>query len=137
MGSRASLILAVIILLIVSSTTFAQDNPASPTDSLVRVLVSKGVITPEEARLIGVNASPAEQRDRLATLLRDKGVISSAEFEMVRTGSPNTKVAPINANYKTSAAERPAPAPQPSPPTAIAPVAPVRLLGIAMPKRDG
>jgi hypothetical protein len=137
MGSRASLILAVIILLIVSSTTFAQDNPASPTNSLVRVLVSKGVITPEEARLIGVNASPAEQRDRLATLLRDKGVISSAEFEMVRTGSPNIKVAPINADYKTSAAERSAPAPQPSPPTVIAAVAPVRLLGIDMPKRDG
>ncbi len=137
MGSRASLILIVIILLIFSSTTLAQDNPANPTDPLVRVLVSKGVITPEEARLICVNATPTEQRDRLATLLRDKGVISSAEFEVVRTGSANTTVAPVNADYKTNAAERPASAPQPSPPTVIAAVAPVRLLGIDMPKREG
>lgn len=57
------------------------DNSSDP---LVRVLVSKGVLTPEEARLIVTIATPAEQRDRLATLLRDKGVISTAEFEQVR-----------------------------------------------------
>src|SRR5437773_9856885 len=122
MGSRAILILAVIILLIGSLTAFAQDNPASATDPLVRVLVSKGVITAEEARLISVNTSPAEQRDRLATLLRNKGVISLAEFEVVRTASPNATVIPMNADYKTGAAEKPASAPQPSPPTVIAAV---------------
>jgi hypothetical protein len=137
MGSRASLILAVIILLIVSPIAFAQNNAANATDPLVRVLVTKGVITPEEARLISVNASPAEQRDRLATLLRDKGVISSAEFEVVRTASPATTVAPINADYKIGASEKPAPASQPSPPSVIAAVAPVRLLGIDTPKREG
>lgn len=137
MGSRSSLILAVIILLIVSLTAFAQDNPANATDPLVRVLLSKGVITAEEARLVSVNASPTEQRDHLATLLRDKGVISAAEFEVVRAGAPNTTVAPINADYKTSVTEKPAPAPQSAPPTVIAAVAPVRLLGIDAPKREG
>jgi len=129
--------LIMIVLLIVAPNTFAQDNPAGPADPLVRVLVSKGVITAEEARLISVNASPAEQRDRLATLLRDKGVISSAEFETVRTASPNPTIVPMNADYKTSAVVRPAAEPQSSPPTVIAAVAPVRLLGIDAPKREG
>src|SRR5260370_31199533 len=127
----------MIVLLIVARNTFAQDNPAGPADPLVRVLVSKGVITAAEARLISVNGLPAEQRDRLATLLRDKGVISSAEFETVRTASPNATVIPINADYKTGAAEKPASAPQPSPPSVIAAVVPVRLLGIDAPKREG
>src|SRR5438045_5596527 len=43
----------------------------------------------------------------------------------------------MNADYKTGAAEKPASAPQPSPPSVIAAVAPVRLLGIDAPKREG
>jgi len=129
-----------LLILIIASIVFtiarAQETTASATDPLVRVLVSKGVITPEEARLISVNASPAEQRDRLATLLRDKGVISSAELEAVRTVSPTSTVVPINADYKTMPPAKAA-APQPSPPTVIAAVAPVRLLGIDTPKREG
>jgi hypothetical protein len=125
----------IIALLMTSAIVRAQEGNA--TDPLVRVLMSKGVITPEEARLITVNASPAEQRDRLATLLLDKGVISAAEFEGVRTPSAGGVVAPIKADYKTAPAANAAAAPQPSPPTVIAAVAPVRLLGIDTPKREG
>ena len=56
-----------LISLIAFSTARAQDNGSNSTDPLVRVLVTKGVLTTEEARSITMKASPAEQRDRLAT----------------------------------------------------------------------
>jgi hypothetical protein len=119
------------------SIGFAQADRS--TDPLVRVLVTKGVLTTEEAQSIMVNASPAEQRDRLAALLRDKGVISAGEFEAVRAAAPTENVAlrTMNAGYKTAPLPTAAAAPQPSPPTVIAAVAPVRLLAIDTPKRDG
>ena len=128
-----------LISLIAFSTARAQDNGSNSTDPLVRVLVTKGVLTTEEARSITANASPAEQRDRLATLLRDKGVISASEFEAVRTVAPTENVTfkAMNADYRSGAPEKPSAAPQPSPPTVIAAVAPVRLLGIDSPKREG
>ena len=77
-----------IIGLLALPTALAQSD--NSTDPLVRILVTKGVITTEEARAIVTNASPAEQRDRLAVLLRDKGVISAAEFAATRTNPPAT-----------------------------------------------
>src|SRR6185503_783899 len=126
------LALICVIALLAIPIAFAQDN--NSTDPLVRILVTKGVITTDEARVITTNASPAEQRDRLAILLRDKGVISAAEFESTRT---NSNVAVVTADYKPSVSEQPAPAPQATPPPTIAAVAPVRLLGIDAPKREG
>ena len=130
-------ILILLVALLTFPIAFAQTQ--STTDPLVQVLVTKGVLTTEEARLITANASPAEQRDRLATLLRDKGVISASEFEAVRTVAPaeNMALKAMNADYKTAPAAGSAAAPQPSPPTVIAAVAPVRLLGIDTPKREG
>jgi hypothetical protein len=126
------LALICVISLLAIPFAFAQDN--NSTDPLVRILVTKGVITADEARVIVTNASPAEQRDRLAIILRDKGVISAAEFEATRSSGP----AMVTADYKTSAPEPPpAAAPQASPPPVIAAVAPVRLLGIDAPKREG
>ncbi|HJY30733.1 MAG TPA: hypothetical protein VJ306_22055 [Pyrinomonadaceae bacterium] len=126
------LTLICIIGLLGMPIVFAQDN--NSTDPLVRILVTKGVITADEARVIVTNASPAEQRDRLAVILRDKGVISAAEFEATRTNGP----AMVTADYKTSTREQPpAAAAQASPPPVIAAVAPVRLLGIDAPKREG
>src|SRR4029078_498061 len=80
------LALICVISLVAVPFAFAQDN--NSTDPLVRILVTKGVITADEARVIVTNASPAEQRDRLAVILRDKGVISAAEFEATRTNCP-------------------------------------------------
>jgi hypothetical protein len=126
--------LTLIVALLSFPIVVAQSTP----DPLVQVLVKKGVLSAEEARLISNNASPAEQRDRLAALLRDKGVISNDEFEAVRANTNvATSVAPVlNADYKTSSSKGVA-APQPSPPRVIAAVAPVRLLGIDVPKREG
>src|SRR5207302_811771 len=130
MTSYSRTLFILIVALLAFPIARAQDNPASPTDPLVRVLLSKGVLTAEEARLISVNATPEQQRNRLATLLRDKGVISAAEFEAVRMVAPGgeTTITLRDADYKPGVAERPTAAPQPSPPSRIAAIAPVRLL---------
>jgi hypothetical protein len=130
-----SLTLFCVMALLVVPAVFAQADDSA--DPLVRVLVTKGVLTAEEARSIVANASPAEQRDRLATLLRDKGVISAAEFEQVRPKAPASSVTLMTADYKPNNPEPPAAVPQNTPPPVIAAVAPVRLLGIDPPKREG
>ncbi len=129
------LILFFVLLLTITSTAIAQtENTADP---LIRILQAKGVLTDDEARSITAGASLAEQRDRLAALLRDKGVISSSEFDAVRTttASPETKT--ITADYKPAPSTPAPPPPQTTPAKAIAAVAPVRLLGIDTPKREG
>ncbi len=108
----------------------------SQTDPLVRVLQTKGILTETEVRAITANASPEEQRNRLAALLRDKGVISATEFEAVRATPTSSEVKAIAADYKTSPPQPVLPEPQPAP-TVIAAVAPVRLQGIDVPKREG
>jgi hypothetical protein len=126
----------ILIVGLIAPTVLAQSEPTP--DPLVQVLVKKGVITTEEAGLITNNATPAEQRDRLAALLRDKGVISTAEFEAVHTNTSVTPAGPsiMNADYKAAPPANTAAAPQPSP-AVIAAVAPVRLLAIDTPKREG
>src|ERR1700741_1945420 len=65
-------------------------DPSSGTnfdaDPLIRVLVTKGVLTTDEDRCIS-DGKPSEQRDRLAQLLRDKGLISAADLEALRADS--------------------------------------------------
>src|SRR5215831_11498917 len=129
------LVLAIAVSLSTAPVVLAQSD--GENDPLVRVLEAKGVLTPAEARAIAANASPAELRDRLATLLRDKGVISAAEFEAVRANISSPTVKAITADYKGTSLN-PASAPtQPTPPRGIAAVAPTRLLGIDVPKREG
>ena len=112
------------------------------TDPLVRVLISKGVLNETEGRAISASGTPSEQRDRLATVLRDKGLLSAAEYEAVRTVAlteEKTKTLtylPENAGPATEEVARETQTPAPAP-TVIAAVAPVRLLGIDSPKREG
>src|SRR5437763_1083528 len=128
----------VTLAVVASSFVFAQTD--NSTDPLVRVLQAKGVLTEAEARAITANASAAEQRDRLAVLLRDKGVLSPAEFEALRANTANTSSPTprtITADYKTTSPNPSATTPQPTPAKVIAAVAPTRLLGIDVPKREG
>jgi hypothetical protein len=112
------------------------------TDPLVRVLISKGVLNEDEGRSISAAGTPSEQRDHLAILLRDKGLLSATEYEAVRTVAPTedpTKVlASSSGNAGPATAETASKTQTPTPaPTVIAAVAPVRLLGIDLPKREG
>ncbi|HJP95141.1 MAG TPA: hypothetical protein VJ875_24485 [Pyrinomonadaceae bacterium] len=129
--------IALSIVVCFVSAVFVSAQTDSSTDPLVRLLEEKGVLTATEARTITENASPKEQRDRLAALLRDKGVISSAEFETLQPTPASAAVKTITAEYKVPESNKPAAEPQPSPPSVIAAVAPVRLLGIDTPKREG
>ncbi len=134
---RVYLRLTLLVIIGLASAPVAFSQSADKPDPLVRVLQSKGILTEAEARAITANASPEEQRDRLATLLRDKGVISTTEFDALHTTTPSAEMKVTTAEYKTSSPEPVAPKPQSTPAPVIAAVAPVRLLGIDAPKREG
>jgi hypothetical protein len=122
---------------------------ADIADPLVRVLVSKGVISVEEGRVVASGRTPSEQRDRLASMLRDKGIISPVEFEAVRSTPLVTPAAGVALSepketasvaadrqdrQQQSSAARSKP---PAPPGVVAAVAPLRLLQVEPPKREG
>ncbi len=108
-------------------------------DPLVRVLITKGILTEAEGHSIGASGNVIEQRDRLASLLRDKGLLTGVEYEAVRIVVPNEGLATVSSPSNASPrAEAPSKSQTPAPaPTVIAAVAPVRLLGIDPPKREG
>lgn len=110
---------------------------SNTTDPLVRMLVTKGVLTETEGNAITSSGTVAEQRDRLAVLLREKGIISAAEYDAVHTVVPVGETVALSAKPTSPKAE-PAqpPTPQATPPV-IAAVAPTRLLPIDLPKREG
>lgn len=120
----------------------AAETNLAVADPLVRLLVTKGILTAAEGATLSASDVPLEQRDRLAALLRDKGLISAAEFEALRTVQP----AENRARATVAAPEKPAVAkssksaavqPKASPPAVNAAFAPVRLLPIDPPKREG
>ena len=135
--------LTLVVVVTLGSALVVYSQSADKADPLVRVLQSKGILTEAEARVITTNASAEEQRNRLAVLLRDKGVISATEFDALQTTMPaSTEMKMTTADYKTLSPAPPpasalAPEPQSTPPPVIAAVAPVRLVGIDVPKREG
>jgi hypothetical protein len=116
---------------------------ASISDPLLNLLLSKGLLTMEEARAV-LSGDTASQRDRLATLLKEKGLISAAEFDALRASDSNSGKVAADATGpgRSSASElststvRAAPRKPPAP-SVIAAVAPVRLLPIDVPLREG
>ena len=132
---RSFIHLTVILIVSLGTATTVLSQSANANDPLVRVLQAKGILTENEVREITTNASLSEQRDRLAALLRDKGVISSEEFEAIRSATTSSAMT-MTAEYKTNSKSPVSAAPQPTP-DVIAAVAPVRLVGIDAPEREG
>jgi hypothetical protein len=130
-------VLFALVLFTHLAATQLMAQQSNTTDPLVRMLVTKGVLTETEGNAITGTGTVAEQRDRLAVLLREKGIISSAEYETVRTVVPIAETVALNAKStaEVSAKAEP-PTPQATPPV-IAAVAPTRLLPIDVPKREG
>src|SRR5215203_663295 len=92
-------LMMLILSLFLVQQAFSQASSApteSIADPLVRVLITKGVLTEAEGRSIGAGGNPIEQRDRLATLLRDKGLLTGAEYEAVRTVVPPAALARVS-----------------------------------------
>ncbi|HKR12374.1 MAG TPA: hypothetical protein VJT15_09975 [Pyrinomonadaceae bacterium] len=121
-----------------------SDKPTTPTsttpDPLLKLLISKGLLTNEDAESVISAGDETKQRQRLAALLRDKGVISAAEFESLQPTTANTvasDTAPATGEQVAAAVTRPPPRQTPSAPTVIPAVAPTRLLPIDTPKREG
>jgi hypothetical protein len=119
------------------STAAATPQP----DPLLRLLISKGLLTTEEAAVILNSGTQAQQRDRLATLLKDKGLISNAEFETLQStsgvGATGGNVNTTPANSIPLVGTRPVSVQKSQAPPIIAAVAPVRLLPIEPQARQG
>ena len=110
--------------------------------ALLGLLVSKGVLSAEEAKSLG--GTPAQQNARLLELLRQKGILSAADYAALTTPSAAAQVAPNLVASTTpilpSAITNPTPEPQPAkpaPPKVIPAVAPLRVLQLEPSKPDG
>src|SRR5258705_7089135 len=127
------------------NTEHSTAAPAPVPDPLLRLLISKGVLTTEEVGLVMSFGSPAQQRDRLAILQRERGQSRTAEFDALRldaappfAGDNNalnvttTTASSSNGNLSSATAHKSAPAP-----SVIAAVAPIRLLPIEPQAREG
>lgn len=119
-------------------------SSAQANDPLLRLLVSKGVVTGAEAESVMSAGNATKQRDRLAALLKQKGLISAEEFASIQ---PTAEVAAadnappsgtrVAAGERVAAAAAPPVNQKPAPPPVIAAVAPTRLLPIDAPQREG
>src|SRR5713226_7744143 len=130
-------------------TTDATSTPAtgliSPTDPLLQLLVTKGVLTANEVN--GLSAAPAsELRDRLVLLLKEKGILSAADLSALSVKAPvastvaaTTATPTETAVGSAAAAQRTGPPQTPASPSGgiIPAVAPIRVLAIDPPKREG
>jgi hypothetical protein len=122
----------------------ANNSTATAPDPLLQLLVSKGVLNAEEAK--SLNGTAAQQRAQLLELLRQKGILSASDYEAL-TGPPaSAQVAPnlvasttpiLPSVLATNPAPEPQPAAKPAPPKFIPAVAPVRVMPIDSPKREG
>ncbi|HYL11100.1 MAG TPA: hypothetical protein VEU31_10210 [Candidatus Acidoferrales bacterium] len=125
----------------------------SAADPLLQLLVSKGVLTASEVNSLSV-APANELRERLLVLLKEKGILSAADLSVLNAKpaaiSAGAVPAPIGGAALSSAtgtaiaAVDPDPQHTGPPQTPAAPsggiipaVAPIRVLNIDPPKREG
>lgn len=107
-------------------------------DPLIKILLSKNLITLAEAQALSASSATAGQRAALAALLLSKGIISAAELNTI---SPNNSPAAttVNAALKTDSTvgkTNPATVAQTAP-AVIPGIAPIRVLQFEGAKRDG
>ena len=135
--------LIFLFLLIACGVTFAQQNGTPRQRSpLAEILLSKGILTPDEMKQVEAATTPEQSELLLARILADKGVLTNAEFEQI------AGKAPMNAQVSTPA---PAPAPatenaqlkatptvqvEPQPAAIISAIAPIRTLPLGGVSRD-
>jgi hypothetical protein len=125
------------------------------TDPLIQILITKGILTPAEARNLG-KGDAAEQHAQLLKVLREKGVISATDYDSL-TGSSSktppassqvsgvlvastTPMVPSAVSSSSAALPQVAPKPEtpkPTGPTVVPAVAPIRVLPVDPPVKDG
>jgi hypothetical protein len=102
------------------------------SDPLLRLLVTKGVLSLPEARSIGSGGPDASAR--LVEILKGKGILSDSDMQTLH---PVTQTVLATAPQATPPASKPTEAPKPAGPAVIPAVAPVRVLAVDPPKREG
>jgi len=70
-----------------STNTEGDTKPVTVSDPLLRLLVSKGLLTGAEAQSVITANTPQDQRNRRIALLKDKGVLSIADVDALRTST--------------------------------------------------
>jgi hypothetical protein len=146
--AHAALVQTIVLGQSATGNTEQSTAANAPTeDPLLRLLVSKGLLTTEEAGAVLSSGTPAMQRDRLATLLKDKGLISTAEFDALQASAatptaPDGDAANVSATSSGSSASTAGATSASSQksakaPSVIAAVAPIRLLPIEPQTRGG
>ncbi len=136
----------------VSTSAATSPSPSLPSQAsdanvsaLLSALVKKGVLTPTDANAIR-NASPTAQFQALVEALNRKGILSATDLNAVEAPAahPSALAAgPAAVPERSLAIPEPMPAPLPfpdTPPTprpVVAAVAPVRVLPVDPPKKDG
>ncbi len=145
------LTVSLFLLLTLGHSMLAQEsgNRSNASNSLVQLLRAKGILSPEEAASV-LDSSSAESADqRLAKMLLDKGLITQQEYEnTISVRSPRNTLSPafpklVPAVIRTTSVIARAPAdalpPQAKPAENkfVPAIAPLRVLPINTPKKDG
>lgn len=127
-----------------TTTTAPAAGLSAAADPLLQLLVTKGVLTINEVNSLA--AAPAsELRDRLVLLLKEKGILSAADLSALSAKAPvastvaATTTTSTEAAVGSAAAQRTGPPQTPAPPSGgvIPAVAPIRVLQMDPPKREG
>lgn len=143
MARRVAMLAAIVCL---AFCWMAQgQTEAGSKDPLVRLLVTKGILTPQDADSLDNAPSADEQRRRLVSLLREKGLITQAEQDSITGSAKREPVLLATANPSAIALPSAVVAPKrtvdfpkvPTPPGVIAAVAPLRVLPVDPVKREG
>ncbi|HEV2990125.1 MAG TPA: hypothetical protein VG759_16905 [Candidatus Angelobacter sp.] len=129
-----------------TATPAANTAPAAglgaTTDPLLRLLVNKGILSAIEAN--SLMSAPANQmQGRLLLLLKDKGVLSAEELGSLNSApaatANNAQPAATSAavaNASVATVDPPQP-PQTAPSGPVPAIAPIRVLAVDPPKREG
>ena len=158
MASAKAWSLCVSVALLVSAPVFAgtadaADAKASPTSAsadgiagpvsaggnlsaLLGLLVSKGVLSPAEAKSIEL-ANPGSEFQALVEMLTRKGLLNASDVAAVaaQSGHPPSSVVP--ASLATHGPQAGEPGLPPPPPGIVPAIAPLRVLPVDPPIKDG
>lgn len=129
-------------------TTSAATSLSEPNmnAALLQILVSKGILSQSEANSLGA-ANGAASTQQLLLLLKQKGLLSDSDMATLQGGLPERASDHMLADIKYSdnvvtaqvgqAAGQAKPKEPPSPPPVIPAIAPVRVLPIDPPAKEG
>ena len=128
-----------------TATTATTTSVATPVDPLLRLMVTQGLVTKEEiGKLAGMPSSELRDRLLLLLLMKNKNALTPEDLNAL---SPPATAADVNSSeaaasgsiisIQTQQSGPPQP-PKTAPPSGPIPaVAPIRVLSVGAPKREG